>query len=113
MKHVYKTLAVDLKLLKSSPPQLAITAFGLVRTGGWKNGALEPRYYINPPQDGIQDFDFVAEPPVGPAVEVILPISAHTPMEHIPSWLKGVRVHSETNSIEAKLDNITASLAVA
>ncbi len=103
MKHVHKALSVQLALMKSNPPQLAITAYGLVRTGGWKNGTLEPRYYINPPADGIQDFDFVADPPVGPATEVVLPITAHYILTHIPAWLKGVRVHAETNKVDETL----------
>ena len=105
---VQKTLSVQLALMKSKPPQLAITAFGQVNSGGWKNGALQPRIYIQPPQDGIQDLDFVAEPPSGPATQVISPITAHYVMISIPSWLKGVRVHSSTNNVESKLSGASS-----
>lgn len=101
MEHIYKVISVDLALLKSNPPQLAITAFGQVNSGGWKNGTLELRYYVIPPADGIQDLDFVAQPPVGLAPQVILPVSAHHVITQIPEWLKGVRVHAESNNVVA------------
>lgn len=101
MEYVYSVISVDLALLKSNPPQLAITAFGQVNSGGWKNGTLEMRYYVNPPEDGIQDLDFVAQPPVGNAIQVILPVSAHHVITDIPGWLKGVRVHAKSNNVVA------------
>ena len=112
MDHVYKVISVDLALLKSNPPQLAITAFGQVNSGGWKNGTLEPRYYIVPPTDGIQDFDFVAQPPIGIAIQVILPVTAHHVIPHIPEWLKGVRVHAGSNSlVAARMDATEHSMS--
>jgi hypothetical protein len=105
MEHIFETVAVETALLKSFPPQLAITAFGKVNSGGWKNGSLEPRYYLLPPSDGIQDFDFVASPPVGTAIQVILPVTAHYVIQQIPDWLSGVRVHSKSNSVEVKLND--------
>jgi hypothetical protein len=112
MKHIRSVVSVDLSLLKSHPPQLLISALGTVPTGGWKNGTLEPRFYIVPPTDGIQDFDFAADPPVGPAIDVILPIAAQTMMESISSWLKGVRVHSATNNVEALLASAKSTVDI-
>ena len=104
MERIFQTVAVEVTLLKSNPPQLAITAIGQVSSGGWKNGTLEPRYYIVPPADGIQDFDFVATPPFfSEAVQVMLPITAYHVIEQIPDWLLGVRIHAKTNNVEAKL----------
>ncbi|WP_238543606.1 hypothetical protein [Pseudomonas sp. GM79] len=57
-----KVVDIKLKLLKSNPPQLPISAIGLVGSAGWTNPRLEPRVYIQFPPDGIQDFDFVADP---------------------------------------------------
>ena len=103
-KHVIKVANVDLSLLKSNPPTLVISSGGFVSTSGWTNGRLEPRFYIDFPADGIQDFDFVADPPLGMALQVISPIVA-TPVEWSdpPAALKGVRVHSQTNSVESML----------
>lgn len=103
MSIIYKAIAVDLALLKSMPPHLAITVYGQVSSGGWTAGTLSPVEYVMPPADGIQDFDFIATPPTGVVIQVVLPITAHYVMQNIPSWLKGVRVHSQTNTVEAKL----------
>lgn len=103
MQYIRSIQTVDLSLLKSNPPQLLVSAIGTVSSGGWKNGTLDARHYFVPPADGIQDFDFAATPPVGPSIQIILPISAQTVVFPIPSWLKGVRVHSATNNIEADL----------
>lgn len=112
MADVMKVVDVDLKILKSNPPQLHISAIGLVNSGGWTNPRLEPRVYIQFPPDGIQDFDFVADPPKGTVIQVVLPIAASELWENPPlDLLKGVRVHSATNSIEASVESCK-SLAV-
>lgn len=104
MASVMKVVDVDLKILKSNPPQLHISAIGLVGSAGWTNPRLEPRVYIQFPPDGIQDFDFVADPPQGTDIQVALPIDASKLWKEPPlDKLKGVRVHSANNSIEAHL----------
>jgi hypothetical protein len=105
-KHIMKVVKVDLTWLKSNPPRLVITASGFVTTSGWKNGRLEPRFYIDFPADGIQDFDFVADPPLGMALQVISPITAE-PIEwdNPPEKLKGVRIHAQANQIVALFED--------
>lgn len=105
---------VNLALLKSQPPRLVISASGLVTTSGWTNGRLEPRFYIQFPPDGIYDFDFVAEPPEGITLMVILPITAK-PVEwkKFPAALKGVRVHAQSNKIEALLGQSNSTVKYA
>lgn len=88
---------------KSNPPQLAVNASGSVSSSGWKNGELVPRNYVTQPQDGVQDFDFVAEAPKGIVLWIISPISGDGSVE-LGNWIKGVRVHSVTNSITALLN---------
>ena len=101
MQYIRSVIDVSLSLLKSNPPQLLVNAVGTVSSGGWKNPSLDRRYYVTPPADGIQDYDFTAVPPVGPAIQVILPTAAQDVIVDIPAWLKGVRIHSATNNIEA------------
>ena len=74
---------VELALLKSKPPKLSIKADGEVPTGGWSAGELVPRVYVQPPPDGIYDFDFVAEPPPPDRVvtQAFTPISAEKVLE--------------------------------
>lgn len=94
---------------KSNPPQLAVNASGSVNSSGWKGGALVPRVYVMQPQDGVQDFDFVAEAPNGIVLWVISAISGDGCIELEP-WIKGVRVHSATNSITALLNEAACAV---
>lgn len=99
-KKIISVDAVHIAIDKSNPPQLHVAAMGKVSSSGWKGGVLAPRLYILPPEDGIQDLDFLATPPTGITLTVILPISADVSMEMV-DWLKGVRVHAARNSMEA------------
>ncbi|AMS17582.1 hypothetical protein A3218_25990 [Pseudomonas chlororaphis] len=101
MASILKVLDIHLSLLKSNPPQLHILAHGLVGSTGWTNPRLQPRFYIDFPRDGIQDFDFVADPPQGISIFPICPITASEYWENPPlDKLKGVRVHSANNFVE-------------
>lgn len=100
---VYRVDSVDLAILRSNPPQLQIVAHGTVRTGGYTNATLIEIVYVQPPEDGIWDYDFVAEPPSGPSTDALTPIEARTIRGSIPDGLKGIRVRGETNSVEAML----------
>jgi len=109
MTDVLKVIDVQLTLLKSFPPQLHITALGLVGSAGWTNPRLLPRFYIDFPKDGIQDFDFAADPPKGISVLPVLPIAASEFWENPPlDKLRGVRIHSSSNSVEAHLETSKA-----
>jgi hypothetical protein len=111
MSSILEVVDVRVMILKSYPAQLSISAIGKVGSTGWTNGKLEPRFYIDFPADGIQDFDFVATPPSGIVVFPICPISASELWPDPPlDQLKGVRVHSSTNSIVAMIEE-TASLS--
>lgn len=80
-----------------------ITAAGTVTTTGWSDAQLDPYIYIQPPPDGIWDFVFTARPPSGPAGDVISPIAANYFWLLGSFQLKGVRIHSATNSITKKI----------
>jgi hypothetical protein len=103
LKKIYEVKDVHLFLLKSFPPQLLIQADGLVTSTGWTDPELIPYIYIQPPPDGIYDFDFVAKPPTGISQPVLTDIRASHVVFPIPDNLKGVRVHSSTNSVERLL----------
>lgn len=89
---------------KSNPPQLVVNAAGQVNSSGWSNGKLLPWVYVVPPADGIQDFDFVATAPSGIVLWVISPIGGEGTIE-LENWMKGVRIHTSSNSIEVMLDD--------
>lgn len=110
MQRIMSVSTVDVHVLKSNPPMLDISATGEVPTSGWSNPGLTPWYYIAPPKDGIQDFDFVAAAPTGIVSEVVKPIAVELVVDIDPTdyWgkgrpLQGIRVHSRTNSLEAPL----------
>lgn len=92
----------SLIVIPENPPAIAVSAKGTVLTTGWTQPDLTPWVYIVPPKDGILDLDFVATHPVGLVLQVICPISV-TKAFSIPAWVVGVRIHSSTNKVEAKI----------
>lgn len=105
---IYSVDDLAVSLIKTSPPALVIVAHGRVTSSGWSGGVLSQYIYLNPPQDGIQAFDFLAEPP--PADAVVVPelalIKAEIVLQDLDIanyWgpgvpLLGVRVHAIENS---------------
>jgi len=83
-------------------PQLTVEAEGLAPTAGWTNVRLEAHIYIDPPEDGFQDFDLVGDRPADPAADVLTPVEAawEGPLE---DWLIGVRVHAIDNMVEEEV----------
>ena len=112
MQRVSSVESTSIFILKSMPPQVGIVADGKVPTSGWTDPSLEPWFYVVPPKDGIQDFDFVAEPPTGIVLQCISNISTTIILPQDPAnyWgrgkpLKGVRIHARDNSVEVMLDS--------
>jgi hypothetical protein len=101
---IYSITSVRLALNRKNPPDLIIDADGETRSNNWTNPELQPWVYIQPPPDGIWDFDFVAEPPSRPSNPVIVPIQAQHVWKDLPPEVRGIRVHSETNSVTAYLE---------
>jgi hypothetical protein len=95
---ILKIESVEMRLLKSNPPQLQVIAHGQVSTTGWENPELlRPKM---DPVEGIYQLDFFAEPPEGNVPQIIMSISASYLFTEIPKDLKGIKVVSSTNSIE-------------
>src|SRR4051812_28009773 len=78
--------------------KLLVLASGDVRTSGWSRIRLSPRYPAAPPADGLLELDFEGDPPSGPVLEVILPVTAHRVMA-VPDWFKGVKAYAAGGSI--------------
>jgi len=97
---VYEVTSADIRIAKRLPPQAFIIAKGVVRTLGWTNGRLKPYIYVQPPPDGIYDFDFVATPPNGPAGDALAPIVSEEYVMPLPRGFRGIRIHAETNKME-------------
>lgn len=96
---------IHLSILKSNPPKLAITVNGIVPTGGWQNPELVEYVYVQPPPDGIYDFDFIAEAPQGIVTQALSPILVFHVWDGEVENIKGVRIHSSKGKKEKMLDN--------
>lgn len=106
MSRIYSVDAAhveSLMVIPENPPAISVSANGWVPTSGWTRPDLSPWMYIMPPADGILDLDFVAEPPSGIVLQVLCKIGVAKSFA-VPAWVRGVRVHTSTNSIEATLE---------
>lgn len=89
---------VTLVIQKTNPPRLVVNAKGTVRSGGWSNPQLSPIVHIVPPEDGIYQFNFEADPPTGIATQAFEEIEAEFIWEDFPVELNGVKVNANNNS---------------
>lgn len=94
-------LSVSWSMNRKLPPDLEVSATGRGGNPGWSNGMLQAKPTLAPPEDGIQEFTFLADGPGGGVViQVIpLPISGHGSIQ-AANWMKGVRVVAATNKLE-------------
>jgi hypothetical protein len=94
------TLSTD-----GAPPAMTVDATGMVNSGGWSQPELGVWMYIVPPADGILSMDFMATPPSPGTIVTMGFTEVHAQLlMPVPSWVKGVRVHGATNSVEQMLD---------
>ena len=97
----------NIHILKSDPPKIIVEASGTVNTLGWTNGRLIPVVYFVPPDDGIQDFNFIGTAPDGYANQAQEENFKGTGWIPQFDWLKGVRIIAASNSIEVMLSGAT------
>jgi len=81
---------------------LTVEAEGIASTAGWTSVLLDPHVYINPPSDGVQDFDLVGDRPAGGSADTPTTVEAawEGPLE---DWVIGIRVHAIANMIEDEI----------
>ena len=60
---ILEVMDIHLRIFESFPPQIQVTVTGAVPSRGWSHPQLLPYTYVQPPPDGIYDYDFVAAPP--------------------------------------------------
>ncbi len=102
---VAKITQVDLAEQEINPPNLKVTATGEVNTGGYSKTRLVRAVYVQPPEDGIQDYFLMSVPPEGPAIQVISSVSASDTWKGYKQeapWIKGIRVHGSGEGIVVK-----------
>jgi hypothetical protein len=96
---ILEVMDIHLRIFESFPPQIQVTVTGAVPSRGWSHPQLLPYTYVQPPPDGIYDYDFVAAPPRDVAAQVLTRITAT--VQGLPHGAKGIRVHASRNSQEA------------
>ena len=100
---VYEIIGLDISVVKTNPPGLAVHVEGEVPTTGWSGFALQYFVYVTPPADGIYEADMVGEPSNDSSLPVLTPFTYDTTRTPFPDDLKGLKVYSATNSITAML----------
>jgi hypothetical protein len=103
LEHVPIIVKIEHEIQTSDPPNLVITAYGKVPTGGWKQVQLLRRIYVNPPSDGIWEYDMLALPPSGPATQVETLVRAKNQWKAYDQTIKGVRVYGVRSGIKEVL----------
>jgi hypothetical protein len=98
---IYQAGDITLRILKSNPPQLMISAEGTASSLGFTNPQLIK--VKNSPNDGIYEFDFVATPPSKTAAQVLSPIAAFFVLSPMPDDFRGVKINARNNSSEKSM----------
>jgi hypothetical protein len=103
-RKILEITKIKLAILESFPPKLKISVEGQVGSTGWENPRLIPYRYITEPQNGVWEFDFVAQDPSSETGVITAPvfkdIKALYIWENYPEdSVKGVRIYASTNSI--------------
>jgi hypothetical protein len=101
---IYEVNNVTITYIKKNPPEYRIDATGKTATAGWSKAELSAVVYVQPPPDGIYDYQFVAEPPSNVSSQVLTPISAQKVLGKMPKGFRGVRVQAVSNKKEALLE---------
>jgi len=95
---------IDVKysIEKVSPPNLVVEALAQVNSTGWTNPVFIRRVYIQPPADGIWEYDLHITPPSGVSGDEIVKIGPLTNRweGYDEANVKGIRVYAKDNVIE-------------
>ena len=95
---------LNIALVGSDPPGLAIRVEGEVPALGWRGFTLDHPIYIARPPDGVYEAEMIGEPPAGRAGRAAVPFSHHEIWVPVPADLTGLRVRAATNDMVAMLD---------
>lgn len=111
MQRIFSVDDVHLYSLPIAASMIGIIASGRAASTGWTNPQLGAWFYVAPPADGIQDFDFYADEPSGIVLPMFAALSASliVARDRRHYWgherpLRGVRIHSQTGAREAAFE---------
>jgi hypothetical protein len=108
-RSVYRVDEVYVEHLKTSPINLHIHVIGVVDTSGWINPELLLRT-VNP--DNIKRvFDFIAQPPAGPSLQVITPIDCAINIPKRPDFHE-IEISTFANNIEVSFEDLIDDITI-
>jgi len=87
-----------------------VIAKGTVTSGGWTNPDLHAVTYIQPPPDGIWDYTFTAQRPIGIVTMALAPIETKPITIENAKSKKGIRVTTNENSFTLRFLQQSQSL---
>lgn len=103
-------LAIKSASVEQTDGGLRMTVTGEVGSPGYTRQTFLRRIYAAPPQDGIYEFDVVADAPAEPQAQVVTPIEVTGVWaEYDPERVKGVRFIGKTNDMVAMVGGEAAA----
>lgn len=99
---IYSVDTLSVALEKKNPPNLVLEGLCTTRTPGYTGIELSPRVYIDPPADGIWEFDLIGAPPEGGVPQVLHPdVPFAGRLNDLPAWCMGARVIAAVNEMQS------------
>lgn len=97
---VPRILKIEHAILKSNPPTLVVKVTGQVNTAGWTEAKLTRRVYVQPPADGIWEYDLFATPPAANPPAAVSKVQATNRWPNFDATaVKGVRVFGVNDGV--------------
>lgn len=86
---------------KSLPPNWIISGECTTRSAPKGEAVLRKIEYVQPPEDGVQDFLCLVWPNDEAGAQVLTPgVKFQASFDQVPSWCRGVRIHAAANTKE-------------
>ncbi|PHS26500.1 MAG: hypothetical protein COA85_05905 [Robiginitomaculum sp.] len=119
---IYSVDQVDVTITRTTPQVMTINTLARVTSSGWTDAQLSQYVYLQPPTDGVQEFDIAARPPAPDVITmpVLSPISSYTQIPDIDVenfWgkgiaIKGIRIFSASNSKTVEIRAFDETIAM-
>lgn len=94
-----------LTIERTCPKSLVIISTGYTPTTGWSRGKIVPRTPNGKAYNGVYEFDFVAEMPIGITLLRVSEIASEPYVwKNIPPDLKVIRINGVDNFVEKELE---------
>lgn len=98
---ILEVTSAEIVVLKTRPRQLVVKATGKTSSAGWTHLRLVP---TGRSRDGVHEFSFIGEPPVGTVAQVLTPVTGTymVPVENTD--LRVAQIVSKSNRVNGILN---------